>query len=82
MEKVHFVVAINNWRVRILEMKAQEIESNVGKKVIVKHRGLLLVGTLVGRPTGKSSFGERDAKVQLPAEKKPRRFFVSKISLA
>ena len=53
-----------------------KLEKLIGKKVIVSHRGLLLVGELKAI---ENKFGGR-AIVQLPMEKKPRRFWASKVS--
>lgn len=58
-------------------MKPSELKKLIGQKVLVTHRGLVLTGNLTGLDP---RFNFRDALVHLPYEKKPRRFYASKIS--
>ena len=57
-----------------MKMKTQNL---IGKKVLVHYKGLMLTGKFLGYDP---RFNGRDAIVQLPHEKKPRRFWASKIS--
>jgi hypothetical protein len=58
-------------------MKAEkDIRKLIGQKVIVHYKGLLLTGKLLGLDP---QFNGRDALVQLPSEKRPRKFWASKI---
>jgi hypothetical protein len=59
-------------------MTTTEVSQNVGKRVLVEHRGFLITGILVG--LDKPTFGRTDALVRLPKRDKPRAFWVSKVS--
>jgi len=58
-------------------MKAEkDIRKLIGQKVLIHYKGLLLTGKLLGLDP---QFNGRDALVQLPSEKRPRKFWASKI---
>jgi hypothetical protein len=59
-----------------IESNTQRCERLIGKRVIVHFKGLMLTGKLIGLDP---KFGGRDAIVQLPSEKKPRKFWTGKI---
>lgn len=59
-------------------MKAEkDIRKLIGQKVLIHYKGLMLTGKLIGLDP---QFNGRDALVQLPSEKRPRKFWASKVS--
>ena len=59
-----------------MKMKT-DLQKLIGQKVLVHYKGLLLTGKLIGLDP---QFNGRDAIVQLPSEKRPRKFWASKVS--